>query len=140
MITVFDPATYTGGAGEKVVIDGVPYLEITPADDWSTWFHIPEEVDLSGKTTIKCIVFGEEENPNAQAIVQLFAEDDEGIWNDSTKICRLDLKPITTAPTEVQAEVGEAKKVAVIQLAVQSTADWSTLSDVTIRIGKITAE
>ena len=127
---VFDPATYTGDVGEKVVIDGVTYLEITP-DGYGTSFAIPE-VDLSGKTTIKCIVFGKEGNANAQAVVQLLDED----WNGITPT----LKPISSAPTEVSEDVGEVKKVVRIQPFTQSTADWSVLSDVTIRIGKITAE
>ena len=131
-ITVFDPATYTGDAG-KVVDgpDGAKYLEITP-DGYGTSFTITE-VDLSGKTTIKCIVFGKEENANAQAVVQLLDAD----WKNGITPT---LKPIAAAPTEVQAEVGEAKKVAVIQPFTQSTADWSALKDVTICIGKITAE
>ena len=129
-ITVFDPATYTGDAGKVVDKDGAKYLEITP-DGYSTSFTITE-VDLSGKTTIKCIVFGKEENANAQAVVQLLDAD----WNGITPT----LKPIAAAPTEVQAEVGEVKKAVRIQPFTQSTADWSALNNVTIYIGKITAE
>ena len=134
-IIVFDPETYTGNAGEVVDKFGAKYLKITPADDWSTYFAIPE-VDITGKTTINCIVFGEKENANAQVVVQLF----DASW---ANIIPLYLNPITAAPTEVKADVGEGKKVAVIQLAVQKDGtyddDWSTLSDVTIYIGKITA-
>ena len=131
VITVFDPATYTGDAG-KVVDgpDGAKYLEITP-DGYSTSFTITE-VDLSGKTTIKCIVFGKEENANAQAVVQLLDADWKGITPT--------LNPIAATPTEVSKDVGEVKKVVRIQPFTQSTADWSELNNVTICIGKITAE
>ena len=129
VITIFDPLKYDGDEGEVVYRFGAYYLEITP-DKYDT--YVPISVDLSGKTTIKCIVFGKEENANAQAVVQLV----DASWADENKI-PLTLKPITTTPTEV--EVGEVKKYLTIQPFTQSTADWSALSGITIYIGKITA-
>ena len=113
-----------------VDIDGEKYYRVTP-DGYNTSFAITE-VDLSGKTTIKCIVFGKEENADAQAVVQLLDAD----WNGIVPT----LKPIAAAPTEVKAEVGEVKKAVRIQPFTQSTSDWSALNNVTIYIGKITAE
>lgn len=133
VITIFDPATYNGDVGEVIEKGGVKYLKITP-DGWGTYFWIPE-FDITGKTDIKCIVFGEEENANAQVLVQLFDEN----WSQSNKIT-FTLHSITATPTKVTGEeVGELKKVVAIQPAVQSTADWSALDNVTIYIGKITA-
>ena len=113
-----------------VDIDGEKYYRVTP-DGYDTSFAITE-VDLSGKTTISCVVFGKEENANAQAVVQLLDENWKGITPT--------LKPIAAAPTKVQAEVGEVKKAVRIQPFTQSTSDWSALNNVTIYIGKITAE
>ena len=114
-----------------VEIDGEKYYRVTP-NEYDTFIEITE-VDLSGKTTIKCTVFGKEENADAQAVVQLLDAD----WNGITPT----LEPIAAAPTPVQAEVGDkVKKVVRIQPFTQSTSDWSALSDVTIYIGKITAE
>ena len=142
VVTVFDPATYTGDAG-KVVDgpDGAKYLEITP-DGYSTSFTITE-VDITGKTTVKCKVYGKVANDDAQFVPKLasvIGEGDDAVWEE---LATPTLKPIAATPTEITDKIAEnakSYKCKIIQPFTQSTADWSALKDITVYIGKITAE
>ena len=147
VVTVFDPATYTGDAG-KVVDgpDGAKYLEITP-DGYSTSFTITE-VDITGKTTVKCKVYGKVANDDAQFVPKLasvIGEGDDAVWEE---LATPTLKPIAATPTEITDKIAEnakSYKCKIIQPFTQKTGgedgkDWSALKDITVYIGKITAE
>ena len=146
-ITVFDPATYTGDAG-KVVDgpDGAKYLEITP-DGYNTSFTITE-VDITGKTTVKCKVYGKVANDDAQFVPKLASVIGEGDDAEWVELATPTLKPIAATPTEITDKIAEnakSYKCKIIQPFTQKTGgedgkDWSALKDITVYIGKITAE
>ena len=142
IITIFDPATYTGDKG-KVVDgpDGAKYLEITP-DGYSTSFTITE-VDITGKTTVKCKVYGKTAKDDAQFVPKLASVVGEGNAATWEELAVPTLKPIVTTPTEITDKIAEnakSYKCKIIQPFTQSTTDWSALKDITVYIGKITAE
>ena len=149
-ILVFDPATYTGNAGRVVDgKDGEKYLEITP-NGWVTDFGIPE-VDITGKTTVKCMVYAKDEKDDVQIVVKLMNAKGQGFALPT-------LRPITAAPAEAEGpilfradrwdndtnsnvteDVTDFKCVRLNPFIQETAGDWDALSDVTIYIGKITA-
>lgn len=149
-VTVFDPATYTGNAGRVVDgKDGEKYLEITP-NGWVTDFGI-SEVDITGKTTVKCMVYAKDEKDDVQIVVKLMNAKGQGFALPT-------LSPITTAPAEakgpilsradrwdndtnsnVTEDVTDFKCVRLNPFIQETAGNWDALSDVTIYIGKITA-
>ena len=152
VITVFDPATYSGDAGKVVEKDGVKYLEITP-DGYNTSFEITG-VDIKGKTTVKCKVYGKEAKDDVQAVVKLMNAKGQGFANPT-------LKPITDAPAEAKADIlskadrwdndtnsnvtedvtdFKCVKLNPFTQLMDDANGWPAQKDVTIYIGKITAE
>ena len=149
-VIVFDPATYTGNAGNVVDgKDGAKYLEITP-NGWVTDFGIPE-VDITGKTTVKCMVYAKDEKDDVQIVVKLMNAKGQGFALPT-------LRPVTDAPAEAEGpilsradrwdndtnsnvteDVTDFKCVRLNPFIQETAGDWNALSDVTIYIGKITA-
>ena len=142
VVTVFDPATYKGDAGEVVEEDGASYLKIT-VDGYKTTIGLDPAVDLKGKTKFKAVMFGEKDNADLQFVVKL-ADADNG------EISSITMASISKSPSEEEAGVSEKQDwntisetflCAVIQPMVQDkNANYGSTSGNTVYIGKITAE
>ena len=143
VVTVFDPATYTGDAG-KVLDgpDGAKYLEIT-VDGYKTTIGV-NSVNLVGKTKFKCTMYGKEANADYNFVIKL-ADGDNA---DISTIPMYD--GIVTTPTAKEAgvaektdwnEVSETMICTYIQPMVQDAKNgYSAQSGVVVYIGKIIAE
>ncbi len=138
---IFDPASYTGDKGTVEEVDGEKYLKIT-VDGYNTSIAINPGVDLKGKTTFKCKMYGAEANAKAQYIVKLGDK-------DNADISSITMNPVVATATETSAGVAvktDWNKVSstmlceVVQPMVQSTEDYSAMSNVVVYIGKIIAE
>ena len=136
-VVVFDAATATAPEGMEIVdIDGVKYLKVTP-DGFNTTFNVTE-VSVAANKKLCVTMKGEADGADLQAVVQCLED-----WGKS--VCGKDLnptmKPISADAKEYVADlIGDGKKIKIVQPMVQSTADWSAKSDVTIYISKIIAK
>lgn len=136
-VVVFDAETATAPDGMEIVdIDGVKYLKVTP-DKYNTTFTVTE-VSVAANKKLCVTMKGEADGADLQAVVQCFED-----WGKS--VCGKDanptMKPISAEAAEYVADlVGDGKKIKIVQPIVQSTADWSAKSGVTIYISKIIAK
>lgn len=131
-VVVFDPATVESvSAGEIVDVEGTKYWKVT-VDGYNTSIKITE-VDCAGMSKVKAIAYGEVANDNAKLVVKLA----DSSYGD---VALPEFSPIAVEPSDISVDFkGDARKIAVIQPFVQSTADWSALSNVVVYIGKIVA-
>ena len=145
VITVFDPATYSGKVGEVVEKDGVKYLKVKP-DGYNTTiddFFGGDGINLSGKTKFKAVMFGEKANTAVNFTIKLADK-------DNADISSISMYQISAEPTEKEAGVAEQQSwntvsetflCARIQPMVQDGEEpWGVRNDTTVYIGKITAE
>ena len=133
-----------------VEIDGEKYYRVTP-NEYNTFIEITA-VDLSGKTTVKCTVYAKEAKDDVQAVVKLMNAKGQGFALPT-------LKPITAEPAKTEAtilseadrwdndtnsnvkeEVTDFKCVKLNPFTQETAGTWPARKDVTIYIGKITAE
>ena len=145
VITVFDPATYSGKVGEVVDKDGVKYLKVTPSGYNTTIddFFDGDGINLSGKTKFKAVMFGEKANAAVNFTIKLADK-------DNADISSIAMYQISAEPTEKEAGVAEQQSwntvsetflCARIQPIVQDgESPWGERDDTTVYIGKITAE
>ena len=146
VITVFDPATYSGKVGEVVEKDGVKYLKVKP-DGYNTTigdFFDGDGIDLSGKTKFKAVMFGEKANAAVNFAIKLADK-------DNADISSIYMYQISAEPTEKEAGVAKKESwgntvsetflCAKIQPMVQDGEEpYGVRNDTTVYIGKITAE
>jgi len=141
-IVVFDPATVESVAtGEIVDVEGTKYWKVT-VDGYNTTLTVPD-VNLTGKTTFKCTMYGETANANFNLTVKLADK-------DNADISSIAMYGLVTTPTEKSAgkaekqswnTVSESMICTTVQPMVQdSTANYAAQSGVVVFIGKIIAE
>ena len=151
VVTVFDPATYKGGVGEVVEINGEKYLKIVTKENTINIFVDP--VSLKGKKTFSCTMFGEEANPDFVLGVHLHDTYDGGDW----KFISLISTPaweggLPATPTMKRAGIATPKEYGTWLkpsksmictdfgvLVQDSTDNHKEQAGVTVYIGKITA-
>lgn len=149
VITVFDPATYSGDVGEVVEVNGDKYLKVTP-NGYDTSIAI-EPVKLKGKKVFSCTMFGEKANAELDFTVRL---DDTADGGPAKYIAMISTPAweggIPARPTMKRAGVAKgdgdwfrpSKSMIcnAVNVNVQDSADgWKEQYDVTVYIGKITA-
>lgn len=148
-IVVFDPATYTGNAGEVVEVSGEKYLKVTP-DGYNTWIALPEALNLKGKTTAECKVFaeaGQSKLSDCQFFVSLMDNNSES----PAKIYEVGTyKPLPTAPTAVTAshfvetqwnKASDTDVCVAVQPVVQDAENgYAAVSNIVVYFGKITVK
>ena len=78
VVTVFDPATYKGGAGEVVEINGEKYLKVVTKEYGNRIYIDP--VSLKGKKTFSAVMFGEEANPELNILLTIMDISDSETW------------------------------------------------------------
>ena len=152
VVTVFDPATYKGGVGEVVEINGEKYLKIVTKEYGNRIYIDP--VSLKGKKTFSITAFGEHEDSECCILVQLRDVSDGENWKTISMIRTETWEGgISATPTIKRAGVATAKEnsgdwfkpsksMLCTEFGVQvmkPSDDWNDQYGVTVYIGKITA-
>lgn len=153
VVTVFDPATYKGGAGEVVEINGEKYLKVVTKEYGNRIYIDP--VSLKGKKTFSAVMFGEKADPESYILLTIMDISDGETWKYisliSTEVWE---GGIPATPTIKRSGVATAKDhsgeswfkpsksmlCTEIDVGVKKPSDnYNDQYGVTVYIGKITA-
>lgn len=142
-VTIFDPATYTGDAGEVVTVGDEKFLKIT-INGYSTSFDLESPVDCNGATSFKVECFAETVVSGCQVTIGIKNAD----YKDVAKVSVMNplvnsVIALTGTPViEGESDSSTTKMVSIIQPMAQETTSgkYGPAEGIVFYIGKITAE